>query len=133
MNKKILIILATFSLNCLALTPSKGCTKPPPDVPFPGEAFKFVDIYNDKILGPTERNYIVYIPETYNGDETNMLVFDMHGLHGSADGQSQGFWRQTTLEGSFLGLFKHGVGQGDILNANDFFQTNLFRATQTNS
>ena len=95
MSKKIIIVFAIFSSHCLAVTPSRGCNKPPPDVPFPGEAFKFVDIYNDKILGPTERSYIVYIPETYNADETNMLVIDMHGLHGSADGQSKGFWRQT--------------------------------------
>ena len=43
------------------------------------------------------------------------------------------FLSQKAKTKSFLGLFKHGVGQGDILNANDFFQTNLFRATQTNS
>ena len=94
MNKIFVIFIVTF-LHCEALRPSKGCGKPPPELPFPGEAFKFIDIYNDKILGPTERNYIVYIPQSYNPDETNMLVIDMHGLHGSADGQSEGWWRKT--------------------------------------
>ena len=32
------------------------------------------------------------------------------------------FYHRRPKPSPFLGLFKHGVGQGDILNANDFFK-----------
>ena len=102
-------IFAILALRAKALTPSLGCGKPAPEVPFPGEAFEFVDIYNDKILGPTERKYIVYLPKNYNENEPNMLVVDMHGLGGSAEQQSHRSWRQTAERKNFIVVWPDGM------------------------
>ena len=121
----LISFLTIFLPNIEATTPSAGCGKPVPEVPFPGEAFEFVDIYNDKILGPTERKYIIYIPKTYNQNEPNMLVVDMHGLGGSAETQSHRAWRETAERKNFIVIWPdgmhdspHGVGSWNCSTTN---------------
>ena len=51
--------------------------------------------YNDKLLGPVRRNYIIQIPKGFDNNSPVPMVLDLHGWTGSAQSQThQSSWKQ---------------------------------------
>ena len=47
--------------------------------------------YNDKLLGPVRRNYVIQIPKGLDNNSPVPMVLDLHGWTGSAQSQTHEF------------------------------------------
>ena len=81
---KPLIPLLTY-LTCFAygLEPSPGCGQAT-EFPQPGDHQWINFIYEDKLLGPVERAFIIQIPFGYDDLKPLSMLFDVHWYGGSA-------------------------------------------------
>lgn len=59
--------------------PTTGCTKPLPSKLAPGKTANFTLPHSNSTSPPSDRQYHVYIPETYTADTHHPLIFSLHG------------------------------------------------------
>lgn len=106
------LFLKVFIFSCLVQVSwmeklSPGCGKT--STVNPGDIKKFEFLYEDKYNGPVLRNYLIQIPPEYNKDIPFMLVFDLHGYTGSAEGQSHSPWRAVGKRQNFIVVWPDGM------------------------
>lgn len=63
MSRTIVLFALLYLISpSFGLRPSKGCDKPMAEWPFPGHHGTFSVTYEDKLLGPVDRDYILQVP-----------------------------------------------------------------------
>ena len=70
-------------------------------------------IYDSITYDGLEREYILYVPASYNGSDAVPLLFNFHGMGGTADGQmAWGDFRPIADTAGFLIAHPQGTGMG---------------------
>ena len=99
LNLSIFIVFITevFSLK---ISPGCGLNKKPPVFGIHDDTKNFIETihvtYDDKLLGPVKRNYIIQIPNGFDNNSPVPMVLDLHGWTGSAQSQTHESGQQST-------------------------------------
>ena len=107
--KLTLLILSTMVWISSAVKPSPGCWHSS-DSPKPGESERFYFIYEDKLLGGVERDFIIQIPPGYDGNTPLHMLFDIHWYGGSASNHfDMSPFTQMALDKNFISVLPNSM------------------------
>jgi polyhydroxybutyrate depolymerase len=68
--------------------------------------------------GGVERDYLIYVPESYMGDEPVPLVITLHGFAGNAAQQAEySGWNDIADEAGFIAVYPEGIGSPQRWNS----------------
>ena len=114
--KTILLFLAI--LGCvLCYNPSPGCGESSTESDYysiRGDDKNFIETihvtYNDKLLGPVMREYIIQIPKGFDNNSPVPMVLDLHGWTVTAQQQSHSSgWKQLGNTEKFIVVWPSGM------------------------
>lgn len=111
MNQSVLFFLAFCLSVVLCLKPSPGCGNSDNAGRIPKQVVDTIHVtYNDKLLGPLNRRYLIQIPRSFDNTFAVPIVFDLHGYTTSPEGEShQSGWKHLGQTEEFIVVWPEGM------------------------
>jgi len=116
MKQLFLLFLSFYSIGVQSLKPSPGCGNTGGNIR-PKPLVETIHVtYDDKLLGPLNRKYIIQIPRSFDNTYAVPMILDLHGYTVSANAQThQSGWKHLGQTEELIVVWPEGMS--DTVNS----------------